>query len=606
MALSAEWLNQCEQIPNPVLADAQWGEEVHVMREQFAEMLDENVELKEQLSTVGRWRRQHPWSLNTAELANAVRSIETEGLCWAELHWQLSMAALSGAWFEHVDSEQQSVGAAEDVCSMLENNGYQIARQELGSVLWLWQLAEGTTSPRCAQIANDLKEQLSSKRPKFWCFGPNADCQEPTQISDAISWELFVDLLSYPYILQTAAQLAILQIEEDTAAADDAIEDVYDPGDNVIYYDDDEDDEEENEQGEGVDWMTENPSPEVQRWSEMAEQYNTAPSEIAFLQSIAQLSEAHKMEAVDSPARPLLVDKLLDEILDTNSQDRSHKSASRSATPREDSHQVHLQRNLYASQFRNNEAHSSLPRSHEVEQEWDCNGRSISQNSLIDVDPWPDQEPVLEMPEWEIPKRSPVVPFARTSRRGSQKAASGTKAVRAALLAYKQPVLCGPNSASSIVQPTFMAIPEQNPGQKARAWRRRQQDITKAWSEPRRRSALSSAKRSVNNVKLVRMGEALSFLSPDKVASGSVSFDRAANTHRLPPSPISECSVHSYGDPLASNSHDGSKIAVSPQASRGGKHIGSVSRQVVYTFPQSEARRPIPDYNVGPGAYLPV
>ena len=37
-----------------------------------------------------------------------------------------------------------------------------------------------------------------------------------------------------------------------------------------------------------------------------------------------------------------------------------------------------------------------------------------------------------------------------------------------------------------------------------------------------------------------------------------------------------------------------------------GKHIGSVSRQVVYTFPQSEARRPIPDYNVGPGAYLPV
>ena len=30
--------------------------------------------------------------------------------------------------------------------------------------------------------------------------------------------------------------------------------------------------------------MTENPSPEVQRWSEMAEQYNTAPSEIAFLQ----------------------------------------------------------------------------------------------------------------------------------------------------------------------------------------------------------------------------------------------------------------------------------------------------------------------------------
>ena len=53
------------------------------------------------------------------------------------------------------------------------------------------------------------------------------------------------------------------------------------------------------------------------------------------------------MEAVDSPARPLLVDKLLDEILDTNSQDRSHKSASRSATPREDSHQVCAHRQAY-------------------------------------------------------------------------------------------------------------------------------------------------------------------------------------------------------------------------------------------------------------------
>ena len=51
------------------------------------------------------------------------------------------------------------------------------------------------------------------------------------------------------------------------------------------------------------------------------------------------------MEAVDSPARPLLVDKHLDEILDSNSQDRSHKSGSRSATPREDNHQVcaHIQ-----------------------------------------------------------------------------------------------------------------------------------------------------------------------------------------------------------------------------------------------------------------------
>ena len=79
--------------------------------------------------------------------------------------------------------------------------------------------------------------------------------------------------------------------------------------------------------------------------------------------------------------------------------------------------QVHLQRNLYASQFRNNEAHGSLPRSHEaMDQEWDSNGRSISQNSLIDVDQWPEEEPVLEMPELEMPKRSPVVPFARTSR----------------------------------------------------------------------------------------------------------------------------------------------------------------------------------------------
>ena len=52
----------------------------------------------------------------------------------------LTVCVCSGAWFEHVDSEQQSVGAAEDVCSMLENNGYQIARQELGSVLWLWQV----------------------------------------------------------------------------------------------------------------------------------------------------------------------------------------------------------------------------------------------------------------------------------------------------------------------------------------------------------------------------------------------------------------------------------------------------------------------------------
>ena len=46
----------------------------------------------------------------------------------------------------------------------------------------------------------------------------------------------------------------------------------------------DEDDEEE---VEGVDWMTDS-SPEVKRWGEMANEYNTQPSEIAFLQVVSK------------------------------------------------------------------------------------------------------------------------------------------------------------------------------------------------------------------------------------------------------------------------------------------------------------------------------
>lgn len=44
-----------------------------------------------------------------------------------------------------------------------------------------------------------------------------------------------------------------------------------------------EEEEDEEDENEGVDWMTD-ASPEVKRWGEMADEYNTKPSEIAFLQ----------------------------------------------------------------------------------------------------------------------------------------------------------------------------------------------------------------------------------------------------------------------------------------------------------------------------------
>merc|ERR1719460_2459743 len=97
-------------------------------------------------------------------------------------------------------------------------------------------------------------------------------------------------------------------------------------------------------------------SPEVKRWGEMADEYNTKPSEIAFLQSIAQLSAAHRMEAC-SPIKYISVptqhdtypnqfDTMTIEPTPVEPVEHSHRSLELQREQYKD-YSVHLERNLF-------------------------------------------------------------------------------------------------------------------------------------------------------------------------------------------------------------------------------------------------------------------
>jgi len=404
-----------------------------------------------------------------------------------------------------------------------------------------------------------------------------------------------------PYTLQTWAQLAVANVEDEVHAAPAQTQAYEEPADDsqITYDDNADDDDDEEEKGNGVDWMTEYSSPEVQRWSEMAEQYNTQPSEIAFLQSIAQLSQAHKLEAIESPARRLEAiqsrsdRQQLDTILDIAASDTvSVKSlSSRQALEDHHDHEVHLQRNLYA---RSTNLYNQSPESVQ---------RPFSPPEVFEDSQTTNEE--LGADATTSTAKAPTMPFSRMTKRGYAKPNS-IKAVQAAVLEYGQPGA----GATPVIPATMMELPatEDEPSNAARVWRKRQQDLTQAWSERRRQSTKSTAKRSVNQPKLTRMGEATTFCSPEKVAVGAVSFDRSNHTARLTPTAKeNSCAVHCYGSPLLSDARRHlNDRGVSEPCYRNGKNVGTVARQAVYTFPQNEAKRMIPKYNVGPGAYLPL
>lgn len=146
--------------------------------------------------------------------------------------------------------------------------------------------------------------------------------------------------------------------------------------------------------------------------------------------------------------------------------------------------------------------------------------------------------------------QSPESSEALKSGRGHHQK-DAVAAAKAALGSYQQPTQSFTHSSSAPRENIVMLLPDGEAERSISAhWKRRQQAVAVAWSERRRHSSSMNAKRSVNNAKLTRMGEALSFQNPQHVAVGAVPF--GLSQPRMPRKSASDCAVSTYTAALSS------------------------------------------------------